>query len=309
MKQFCIYLFLIIACINCFTCFSQQHNNADFSTISFISDTQAPLFIERIIRKTNHNEKATELIYKDIIARQPSSIFILGDVVSLGYSTKKWKHIDEYLTTCKQHNIPVYAALGNHELMWHAKKGEKQFQTRFPTHSPTGYVTIVDSVAVVLVNSNFGKMKNTAVEQQDKWYAETIRQLNNEAAIKLIIVGCHHSPFTNSKVVKPNKLVQQKILPLFYSTKKCALFLSGHSHNFEHFIVQGKNFLVIGGGGGVHQPLLKQNTTLDLASSYKPMFHYLALKRTNNVLQVSSQQLKSDFSGFEEGLFFTVNSN
>src|SRR5204863_5243519 len=116
-------------------------------------------------------------------------------------------------------------------------------------------------------------------------------------------------PFTNSKVVKPNKLVQQKFLPPFYSTKKCILFLSGHSHNFEHFKVQGKNFLVIGGGGGVHQPLRTcKNVMPDLAALYKPMFHYITVKRTKNVLQVISHQLKSNFSSFSEGLKFEITS-
>lgn len=129
------------------------------------------------------------------------------------------------------------------------------------------------------------------------------QQLNKDSAIQFIVVGCHHSPFTNSKVVAPNKLVQQKFIPAFLASKKSVLFLSGHSHNFERFSVQGKTFLVIGGGGGVHQPLKKQNELFkDSATDYKPMFHYLNVERKQNALQVTSIQLKNDFSGFEDGL-------
>lgn len=311
MKQ--IYKYLFIALLVWFkssTCFSQTKTNIDSSTIAFVSDTQAPLFIESLIRKTNHNTKATELIFNHIIGKRPSCVFILGDVVSLGCSTKKWKRMDEYLITCRQNNIPVYAALGNHELMCHAKKGAAKFQSRFPTHSPIGYVTIVDSVAVMLLNSNFNKMKKLEIEKQDKWYTNTIEQLNINAAIKFIVVACHHSPFTNSSVVAPSKLVQLKFLPLFFASNKCVLFLSGHSHNFERFNIQEKNFLVIGGGGGIHQPLRTgKKLFAHVAATYKPMFHYLTLNRNNNSLQIVSHQLKNDFSGFKEGLNFTIKNN
>ena len=275
--------------------------------IAFASDTQAPLFIEKIIRKTDHNEKATELIFKDIITIHPSGLFILGDVVSLGYSDAKWKKMDTYLKWCADDRIPVYAALGNHELMFNAKKGKRKFQDRFPMHSFTGYSEIDDSVAVILLNSNFSKMADTDITKQDTWYTNKIKELDNDPAIKLVIVGCHHSPFTNSKAVSPSLEVQQKFVPAFISSKKCVLFLSGHSHNFERFKVQGKYFMVIGGGGGPHQPLHSDSgLTPDLSYTYKPMFHYLEVKRDHDSLQVTSRQLKADLSGFTDGLTFSV---
>ncbi len=275
--------------------------------IAFASDTQAPLFIERLIRKIDHNEKATELIFKDIVAIHPSSLFILGDVVSLGYSDAKWKKMDTYLKWCADDSIPVYAALGNHELMLNANKGKRKFQERFPTHNFTGYSEIADSVAVILLNSNFSKMADTDITKQDNWYKATIKAMDDNPAVKFVIVGCHHSPFTNSKVASPSLPVQQKFVPAFISSKKCVLFLSGHSHNFERFKVQGKYFLVIGGGGGPHQPVHSdKELTTDLSHTYKPMFHYLEVKRDHDSLQIISRQLKTDFSGFNDGLTFDV---
>nr|WP_221452694.1 metallophosphoesterase [Mucilaginibacter sp. FT3.2]MBB6230562.1 Icc-related predicted phosphoesterase [Mucilaginibacter sp. FT3.2] len=276
-------------------------------SIAFASDTQAPLWIEKIIRKTNHNEKATELIFKDIVERHPASLFILGDVVSLGCEDSKWKRMDVYLQRCRQNDIPVYAALGNHELMLNASKGAGKFQIRFPLHKPTGYVEVIDSVAIVLLNSNFGKMNGPDIVKQDAWYARTIHKLDSDAAIKMIVVGCHHSPYTNSKVVKPSVLVQQKFVPAFIQSAKCVLFLSGHSHNFEQFNMQGKSFFVIGGGGGPHQPLYtNKEITHDVAAGYKPMFHYLELTRCRDSLKVVSRQLKANFSGFIDGSTFFI---
>ncbi|WPU94932.1 metallophosphoesterase [Mucilaginibacter sabulilitoris] len=283
--------------------FAQEQNHK----IIFASDTQEPLLVERIIRKINHNQKATKLIFQDIVAARPSSLFILGDVVSLGCRDSKWKRMDGYLSSCRQYHIPVYAVLGNHELMLNAKKGAAKFQDRFPMHSSTGYIEKIDSVAVVLLNSNFGKMTALEIEKQDNWYRHTINELDHDAAIKFVIVGCHHSPFTNSRVVAPSVKVQQQFVPLFVNSKKGILFLSGHSHNFEHFNLQGKNFLVIGGGGGPHQPIRSGKGVIhDIDSNYKPMFHYLEVKRCHDSLQVVSRQLKLDFSGFTDGAPFYV---
>jgi hypothetical protein len=274
--------------------------------IAFASDTQAPMAIEKVLLKSDHNEKATEMIFKDIVSVRPSSLFIMGDVVSLGYKDSKWKSMDVYLKWCAEKDIPVYATLGNHEVMFDADKGKRNFKQRFPVYSPTGYAELVDSVAVVLLNSNFGKMTLADIEKQDKWYNKTIKEMDNDPAIKLIIVGCHHSPYTNSKIVNASTQVRQKFVPAFINSKKGVLFISGHSHNFEQFKEQGKYFLVIGGGGGLHQPLYEKEISHDLAHDYKPMFHYLEVKRFQDSLQITSRQLKANFSGFNDGLKFNV---
>jgi hypothetical protein len=174
-------------------------------------------------------------------------------------------------------------------------------------HSATGYSEVIDSVAVILLNSNFTKMAPAEIARQDDWYTAELKKMDNDPAIKFVIVGCHHSPYTNSKAIVPSVQVQRRFVPGFIGSKKCVLFLSGHSHNFEEFKEQGKYFLVIGGGGGPHQPL---NTITpsshDLAVNYKPAFHYLEVKRYHDSLQVTSRQLKADFSGFSDGVKFNV---
>jgi len=73
--------------------------------------------------------------------------------------------------------------------------------------------------------------------------------------------------------------------------------------------VHGKYFLVIGGGGGIHQPLhTGKEPTHDLSPNYKPAFHYLEVKRNHDSLQVISRQLTADFSEFKDGLAFAVGS-
>ncbi len=62
---------------------------AQSKSIAFISDTQAPMMVEKLWLKSHHNEKATEALFREIVTRKPSQLFMLGDVVSLGYKKKK----------------------------------------------------------------------------------------------------------------------------------------------------------------------------------------------------------------------------
>jgi hypothetical protein len=287
-----------------YTAFAQQKH----PFIAFASDTQEPMWVETLFLKSNRNLEATKMIFKDMSAIRPVAFFILGDVVSLGKRNSTWKNIDNYIKQLKQDSIPVYATLGNHEVMFGMERGILNFKKRFPMYDPAGYTEVVDSVAVVLLNSNFAAMSAPDIENQDNWYQQKLKALDTDPAIKFIIVGCHHSPYTNSRIVKPSAEVQKHLVPAFMASKKCALFLSGHSHNFERFKVKDKNFIVIGGGGGLHQPLNANNEKMyDLSADYKPAFHYLEVKRDGNALEVLSRQLKPDFSGFTDGLLLKIN--
>lgn len=301
-----LVLFIILLTAFAFTSKAQQQSPetiiSDTTELCFASDTQAPMWIETLFLKKNNNKQATKKLFETIAERRPGALFIMGDVVNLGYSNRQWRPMDAYLKDLREKNISVYAALGNHEVMGQAKKGMRKFQERFPEHNPTGYVQVKDSVAVVLLNSNFGKLTSEQNAEQVKWYKETLQQLDEDPSIHFVISGCHHSPFTNSKVVGANKEVEAKFVAPFLASKKSRVFITGHSHNYEHFKKSGKDFFVIGGGGGLHQFVKTgEDCFRDEACDYKPMFHYLTIKRRGEMLHVNSVQLKKDFSCFEDG--------
>jgi predicted phosphodiesterase len=296
MKRFLFICILLMGFVQIITAQNKK------PVIAFASDTQEPMWVEKLWLRSNHNLQATKMIFKDVDSLRPKAFFILGDVVSLGRSNKAWKHIDRYISQLVKDSIPVYATLGNHEVMFNAKKGIRNFKKRFPAYDPSGYTEVVDSVAVILLNSNFGAMTIPEIAQQNNWYEAKLNVLDNDPAIKLIIVGCHHSPYTNSTIVNPSEAVRQSFVPPFIRSKKAVLFLSGHSHNFEYFKMQGKAFLVIGGGGGLHQPLQTKNVQMqDVSGNYKPEFHYLEVNRQGETLSILSRRLKTDFTGFNNG--------
>jgi UDP-2,3-diacylglucosamine pyrophosphatase LpxH len=285
-----------------------QTNPVAAPLLYFVSDTQQPMMVEKIILTSNHNKTATADIFTTILQEKPQSLYMLGDVVGLGYANHKWKKVDVFLDSCRKQGTTVCGVLGNHEVMGRRVKGELNFQKRFPMNVRTGYVSITDSVAVVLLNSNFNTLSEQDLALQQAWYKATLVSLDTNDAIKAVIVACHHAPFTNSKVVGCSNKVQQYFVADYIQSKKAQLFITGHAHAFEHFKIQGKDFLVIGGGGGLHQPLKTgEGNITDLAVDYKPMFHYLSVKRVASDLLISSHFLRPNFAGFDTGISFNTN--
>lgn len=277
------------------------------SEIVFLSDTQSPMLAEKIVLRANQNIRATGMIFHCIIEQKPTSLMILGDVVSVGHKAKAWNNIDQYLDICRRKGIKVSALLGNHDVMTRPRKGETQFQKRFPNHNRIGYYQIVDSVAVVFLNSNFSKLSADDIQQQQTWFQSTLQSLDADPSVLVTIIACHHAPYTNSKIVSSSEKVRRYFVPDFIRSAKSRLFITGHSHNYEHFRNEGKDFLVIGGGGGLSQPVsTSEKTWHDLSATYKPEFHYLVVQLTHRELLVTSHFLKKDFSGFEKGRSFAI---
>ncbi|GAB3500755.1 hypothetical protein GCM10027341_26540 [Spirosoma knui] len=275
--------------------------------ILFLSDTQAPMWVERLVLRAHQNTKATMAIFSEIIRLKPPVLYWLGDIVSLGYRNNKWRIIDQFLANCTEVGTAVYAIMGNHDVMGRPRKGARNFQKRFPDHSPTGYLQKTGDVAVVMLNSNFHTLSAANLVKQQTWYEQTLADLDADPAIAVVIVTCHHAPYSNSKLVGSSKLVQQRFVPPYIRSAKAQLFITGHSHAFERYRFENKEFLVIGGGGGLRQPLNMSPSRLpDLATTYKPLFHYLSVRREGDGLALTSYCLKNDFSGFKEGYSYQI---
>ncbi len=271
-------------------------NAQQSNTLVFISDIQEPMWVEKLVLKADHNKEGTAALFADLKKQEFAGLFLLGDMVS-SQSDSNWEKIDRYLADARQRKIPVYATIGNHEYMFNSKSGREKFVRRFGYQSTIGTVQTIDSVAVVLVNSNIGKLTDAEKATQTKWYRQTMDSLDRAPGVKVVVVGTHHSPYTNSRIEKPEQPVVERFVPAFIQSSKARLFLSGHSHNLEQFRQSGKDFLVIGGGGGLAQPRLtgdKQRTPDVLKPENRLRFFCLMLTR-------NADQLEVEVRGFASG--------
>jgi predicted phosphodiesterase len=270
--------------------------------IVFVSDTQTPIWIETILLDRNNNELATHKIFKKIQSEKPSAVFHLGDLVAFGFNENDWQPIDDFIARLKTEGTYFFPVLGNHEVLFFTKFGEYKFQKRFPDHSITGYAVAINSIGVLLLNSNFNVLSETERNQQHIFLRETIETFENDSTISVIIVCCHHSPYTNGRIEGPDENVQNNFVPNFLKSKKCKMFISGHSHGFEHFKLNGKDFLVIGGGGGLQHPhdVGQEAKWYDYYSNslIKRNFHFVTCEIIRDMLVFKLYMLDDAFKDF-----------
>lgn len=279
-------------------------NESPGNKLVFLSDTQDPIWIENFWLDENNNEEIKVSILNNIIKQNPRAIFHMGDLVSFGFLNRDWEEVDSWINVLNRKGISFYPVMGNHELMLFPDMGYANFVERFPDHSRTGYLTIIESIAVIMLNSNFGEMSSLEIQKQNEWYETTLVKLERDININLIVVGCHHSPYTNSTIVDPSEEVQEYFVPSFLNSKKARLFLSGHAHAFEHFSMKRNQFIVIGGGGGLQQPLLTGGEARwkDNFSSSESVrrFHFTSLEKIGTNYMFHVQMIDTAYSRFEK---------
>lgn len=260
-------------------------------TISVISDTQSPLWFETLWIRADDNETATRSLLQDIATDSNcAALFHLGDITALGSIASFWSDFDERTVHLRQHRIPLYPAFGNHEYMPFPNEGRDNFLQRFAFADRSWYFRKVGSIAFILLNSNFSRLDEEEIQSQQEWYENTFRALDADTSVQYVLVGCHHSPYTNSTIVDPSEDVQHYFVPAFQASKKGVLFLSGHSHAFERFRNGGKDYVVLGGGGGLLHPLLtgEHQRWPDHFphDDNRSFFHYLRILETETGLTV-----------------------
>jgi 3',5'-cyclic AMP phosphodiesterase CpdA len=300
---FCILVFLSCPFSTCLTQ-SNIHGEDHAFTLCFLSDTQEPLLLERIYLTYNNNANARKLIFEKILELNPKAVVHLGDLVSTGSNGNNWKDIDSFVGKLRGKGIEFSPIPGNHEYLASSKKGISNFTLRYPYVNLTGYAWRYENAAVVLFNSNFDELSKEKRLEQLHWYQKTLQDCDKDPSVDFVIVGCHRPPFTNSKIISASKEIRDSYLPEYYKSKKCKLFISGHAHAYEHFKMNGKDFLVIGGSGGIQHPLRvgKNAEYPDVFnnSEKKRMFHFLVIKSSGDTLFVELRMLRPDFKGFDK---------
>ena len=316
-REFISIAVLIVVFFHGDSVFSQNaegrasHKSTSNTSIIFMSDTQSPMKVETLWLKYTDNDIATDRIYSAVaLESNAAAVFHLGDIAAIGSSNGQWDAVEKQLAKLRQAKLPFYPIPGNHDYMFSTGRGMENFRRIFPEVKRMWYEVRVESVSIILLNSNFSDLSDEELSQQRVWYEEQLARLDKDPSVSTIIVATHHPPYTNSKIVRASTGVQKEFVPLFNKYGKCRLFISGHSHAFEHFRQQGKDFLVIGGGGGLLHPLRtgdKQKwQDLFPEKTDRRFFHYITCEIQKTGILVSVRRLNTEHSGFETPYAFQV---
>lgn len=286
----------------------------EVTSVIFVSDTQSPLWAEQLLLRSDDNKLATGRLFEAVAKDSTcAAVFHLGDITSMGGVSRCWEEFDMNSRALTDAHIPIYPAFGNHEYLPWGDDGVSNMVERFPFLSTSWYVRRIGPLAVVILNSTFSHLSETEATEQEQWYQHTLRDLDDDTTVSVVIVGCHHPPYTNSTIVDPSKQVALVFVPPFVKSRKARLFISGHSHALEHFTQNGREFLVIGGGGGLLHPLLPEGEQRwpdkVVHEANRSFFHYVRITPHPDRTTVGVYMLTPDFSGVRSVYSFELFSN
>ena len=314
-KKTFLLLFTLAIIYSCtedkkFVQYSDEVTEADNdSTIIIIGDTQQTSFWE-FWRESN--SEFIPIILQEISNENPAMIIHLGDVVFNGASINHWNEFDEFAAPIYKKQIPIFPVLGNHEYFGNNEEAFQNYFFHFPAaKQKKWYKKNYKSVSFIFLNSNFSEMTREEIYNQNDWLDLIVAELENNDLIKHIVFISHAPPYTNSKVVDDNIFVQNYFVSIFEESKKAALFLSGHSHSYEHFIKEEKHFLVSGGGGGPRHELETNSKNKDYHFDYYPGkeirdLHYCKMTIHENDLEIEMIKLDKESGEWSSGDCFSI---
>ncbi|MFA7327717.1 MAG: metallophosphoesterase [Candidatus Kapaibacterium sp.] len=285
------------------------------NSLILIGDTQRTGWLESYLLFRESNDSVQFELFKKIASldKKPSFIVHLGDMVFDASSDDDWRYFDRSTTAVRNENIPLVPVLGNHEYFGDSETGSLNITNRFPELKDSSWRSFLfKNIAFILLNSNtdiFDEMS----QRQNEWYNNELNRFDSDNEVKHIIVVTHQPPFTNGTGVGfgDDEFAKKNFVELFNKSKKAQLFISGHCHNYEHLLIDGKHFIVSGGGGGPRR-------SIDLEGEYKDItngeekdksirdFHFIEVTVLNDTLIFETHRYNKETNEWREGDEFQI---
>lgn len=244
----------------------------------FISETQSFLtspsfnpgkFMFFVYSDTQHVKTHKKLAQEMVEVGIPALTLHAGDLNEFPFKMSWDRFFEAALPLLK--NGPLFPVYGNHEMSTNIL--DEFFY--LPNNERSWYSFDFGHVHFIALDTN--RLNSSETEQID-WLRS---DLENHQDKKWKIAFFHHPPF--SPIVKDgNVLVREKFIPIF-EEYGVHLVISGHSHVYGHYEINGIHYVVSGGGGG--------NLLTGGRSNYDAPFHYLKVKVSRENLLVTAIRL------------------
>jgi hypothetical protein len=243
------------------------------------------------------NDRERRLILNKIAEREPAFVVHLGDLTTRGDSEKEWQEFDNLNKSLREKRISYFPTLGNHEFYGNDKKALGYYFGRFPHLEQRRWYSFTwKNVGLIMVDSNFSTLTKEQDEIQKAWYLKELKRFEADEGIDHVIASCHEPPFTNSRVVGPNHKVKVFFADPFVQFQKAGFFFSGHSHTYERFQIDGKLFIVSGGGGGPRHKVNIDPTTRPYNDLFPGpelrFFHFCEIELYDRILVMKVSRLE-----------------
>src|ERR1700674_4517706 len=241
------------------------------------------------------NPAVRQALVKAIAEVNPAFICFTGDIVYNGYDANDWKVWDDETGVWRDKKIPVYPALGNHDLHGDEKIALGNYFQRFPDLKNSRYYSVRAANALVLV---LDSALDESSGPQGEWLAAKLD--NIPADVDFVFLMFHHPPYTSSSDEKkyggrrPARSPEQHLAKILEDrqahTRAHFVVFSGHVHNYERHEHGGVTYFVSGGGAAHAYPI--ERAPDDPFQSKQVNYHYLLVEVDREKVEVTMNRVE-----------------
>ncbi|MFZ1132025.1 MAG: metallophosphoesterase, partial [Terriglobales bacterium] len=240
------------------------------------------------------NPTARQALVQAIAQTSPAFISFGGDIVYNGYDKDDWKVFDAETAVWREKKIPVYPALGNHDLHGNEKVALGNYFERFPDLKGSVYYSVRAANTLMLVlDSALDEISGP----QGQWLTQKLDRLPGD--VDYVLVVLHHPPYTSSSDDKMfggghSARSQEQALATMLEARQQNLrarivVFSGHVHNYERHEHGGVTYFVTGGAGAHAYPIERGKD--DPFQSKEVNYHYLQVEDDQGTLKITMNRL------------------
>jgi Icc-related predicted phosphoesterase len=290
----------IILALTCCT----KKSTAQTSTIDLNLDVKDPFhfviygdtrFHDPTDTKAANPTARVDLVHA-IAEANPAFICITGDIVYNGNDADDWKVWDSETSVWREKKIPVYPALGNHDLHGDPTVALGNYFQRFPYLKQSRYYSLGVANALFLM---LDSSQTEATGPQSDWLNAKLDHIPSDVDFVFLIF--HHPPYTSSSDVdkearggghsaRPQEQAFAKLLEERQAHARYRILVfNGHVHNYEHHQHGGVNYFV--SGGGAAHPYMIDRAPEDLFKNSEVNYHYLTINVDHQQLTITMNRL------------------
>jgi len=225
----------------------------------------------------------------------PAFICFTGDIVYNGYDGNDWKVWDSETSIWRDQSIPVYPALGNHDLHGDEKIALGNYFQRFPDLKNNRYYSVRAANTLMLVlDSSLDEVSGP----QSQWLSNKLDNISSD--VDFVFLMFHHPPYTSSSDAKmfggghSARSTEQHLAKMLEDRQIHArarfVVFSGHVHNYERHEHGGVTYFVSGGGAAHAYPI--ERAPSDPFQSKEVNYHYLLVEVDHQQLKITMNRLE-----------------
>jgi Icc-related predicted phosphoesterase len=240
------------------------------------------------------NPAVRQALVQEIAEVKPAFICFGGDIVYNGYDANDWKVWDSETNIWREKKIPVYPALGNHDLHGDENVALANYFQRFPELKNSRYYSVrAANILMLVLDSSLDETSG----QQGKWLTQALETLPGD--VDFVFIVLHHPPYTSSSDAKKfggghsSRSTEQALAQALETRQRNLrariVVFSGHVHNYERHEHGGITYFVSGGAGAHAYPIERAAT--DPFQSKDINYHYLLFEVDHDHLKATMNRL------------------